>query len=658
MPVAEKHFFGYDMFMKHLIFLTLFITFCLPVYAEEIDGKAYLKKGKNELESKNYKDAIASLSEAEKEFPLLGDYALLWLSDAYHENGDHKESLKTTRILLKKYPRSPLVKKSRSREMREAEEVSEENIDHLYETYVKDYPGDTEMRYLYAEWLKKNGKKDKAKSIFKDIYVEAGSFSEIAYSELSPSDIRVEDMIKRASNLIKMMDYKNAESALRSALAKDDGSLRDEILKDLGLSLFKQKKYLDAARVYKKARERYWEVRSLYRAGEKEAVHSALDTLLQSKDKRFGSLLIALASDKRRDGNIEEALRIYQIVMEQFHSDSEDALWGVGWTYFLTGEYTKATDIFTRLYGTYNDPKYLYWKARSIEAAGEDASKIYPASTGRERAFYNVMSYVRTKGHKEQSSIADVQKFVKTITPVKGTPLALKKIERIEALLDLGLSKEALSEMILISKNTDSLENILYICSKFLELGEYKHVVRSAVKVPYNDELHHFLYPLAYRGIVEDFSGKYNIDPLLVLSIIREESRFDSEARSPAGALGLMQLMPQTAYRLNTKLKLGINSSHDIFNVKNNLHAGIYYLSHLMKEFGSYAYALAVYNAGEEVVKKWLQKGSYKSVDEFIEDIPYSETRNYVKRVLTTFFEYKRASATADGIIEIPVEKL
>ncbi len=644
--------------MKRFLFLILFITFCLPAYAEETDGKALLKKGKIDLENKKYKDAISRLSEAEKAFPLLGDYALLWLSDAYHENGDHKDSLMTTRILLKKYPRSPLVKKSRSREMREAEEVSEENIGHLYETYIKDYPGDTEIKYLYAEWLKKNGNKDQAKSIFKNIYIEAGSFSETAYSELSSSDIRGEDMIKRASNLIKMMDYKNAESTLRSALAKDNGSLRNEILKDLGLSLFKQKKYLEAAEVYKKAGERYWEVRSLYRAGEKEAVHSALDTLLQSKDKRFGSLLIAVASDKRKDGNIEEALKIYQIVTEQFPQDSEDALWGIGWTYFLTKEYAKATDVFARLYSTYNDPKYLYWKARSIEAAGEDASKVYIANTGRERAFYSIMSYVKAKGHNDQSNTADIQKFVKTITPAKGEPLALKKIERIEALLDLGLSKEALLEMILVSKNIDSIEDVLYICSRLLELGEYKYVVRSAVKVPYNDELHHFLYPLAYRGTVENFSGKYNMDPLLVLSIIREESRFDSEARSPAGALGLMQLMPQTAYRLNTKLKLGINSSHDVLNVKNNLHVGIYYLSHLMKEFGSYVYAIAAYNAGEEVVKKWLQKGNYKSVDEFIEDIPYSETRNYVKRVLTTFFEYKRASATTDGIIEMSLEKL
>jgi soluble lytic murein transglycosylase len=70
----------------------------------------------------------------------------------------------------------------------------------------------------------------------------------------------------------------------------------------------------------------------------------------------------------------------------------------------------------------------------------------------------------------------------------------------------------------------------------------------------------------------------------------------------------------------------------------------------LIKEFGSYAYALAAYNAGEEKVRKWIQKGNYKSIDEFIEDIPYSETRNYVKRIMTTFFEYKRSSGEEETI--------
>ncbi len=233
-----------------------------------------------------------------------------------------------------------------------------------------------------------------------------------------------------------------------------------------------------------------------------------------------------------------------------------------------------------------------------------------------------------------------------------------KKIDRIEALCDLGLSQEALLELIHISKEIGSIEELLYICSKLQELGEYKHLVRLVEKVPYMEELHQFRYPLAYKEIIEDLSVKYNIDPFLVLSVVREESRFDPEIKSIAGAIGLMQLMPKTAFRLDSKLKLGIKGTHELVDIKKNLHIGIFYLSNLIKEFGSYTYAIAAYNAGEEIVKKWLQNRNYKSVDEFIEDIPYSETRNYAKRVISTFFEYKRFSSMKDGVIEISLEKL
>ncbi|MCJ7483317.1 MAG: tetratricopeptide repeat protein, partial [Thermodesulfovibrionales bacterium] len=105
--------------------LILFLTFCFPVYGEDLDGKAYFQKGRNEFNNGRYEDAIVSLTSAGKEFPILGDYALLWLSDAYHETGNQKESLETIRTLLKQYPHSPLVKKSRTREIKEASEVSE-----------------------------------------------------------------------------------------------------------------------------------------------------------------------------------------------------------------------------------------------------------------------------------------------------------------------------------------------------------------------------------------------------------------------------------------------------------------------------------------------------------------------------------------------------
>jgi soluble lytic murein transglycosylase len=638
---------------RFLVFIMVFVISCLPVHSDEINGKTSLQKGKDQLEKKKFQDAISSLSQAEKEFPLLGDYALLWLSDAYHETGNHPESLKAVRKLLKKYPLSPLARRARFAEIREAEEVSEDGVGTLYESYLKDFPDDSEMKFLYACWLKKDGQTDKAKSVFKDVYTDAGPFSGMAYSELSSADITAEDLVKRASNLLKAADYRGAESDLRSAIKKDDGSLKNEILGSLGLSLFRQRKYLEAADVYKSLKDRYWEIRALYRAGEKEKVNSAVDELSRGRDRRFGSILVALASDRRRDGDFKEALNMYRTVIDRYPSEQEDALWGMGWTYLRSGEYKKASGIFSRLYGTYGDSKYLYWKARSLQKDGLDASGLYQALLGKEREFYSIMTYALNK-----ESTGKNWKFIKGVTPAKGVPKAQRKMDRIEALIELGLSKEALSELIYVSQDIDSIEDIPYLCLKFQELGNYRYSVRLAARAPYTEELQSCLYPRVHWDIVNRISAQYDIDPLLVLSIIREESRFDPGARSAAGALGLMQLMPATAHRFNSTVKVRLKNSHDIFEVENNIRIGVCYLSHLIKEFGSYTYAIAAYNAGEDMVREWLKKGQYGSADQFIEDIPYDETRNYVKKVLTSFFEYKRMTATGDGAVEIPVGKL
>ncbi|MEW6585959.1 MAG: transglycosylase SLT domain-containing protein [Nitrospirota bacterium] len=642
--------------MKRLLFVPVLALFIGSAYGEEMDGKACLQKGKLELDSGKYENAAASLSMAEKKFPLLGDYALFWMAEAHHENGNHRESLAAIRSLLRKYPDSPLTKRSRSAEVREAAEISEDGVYDSFEAHLRDYPKDAEMKYLFAKWLKKEERKEKAESIFKEIYISAGPFADLAGAELSPGDICTEDMLRRASNLNGRYEYRDAESLLRTALLKDEGQSKHEILKGLGFSLFRQKKYLEASEMYKLAGERYWEIRSLYRAGEKDKVCSSMDELLAAEDSRFASLLLSIAADKRREGRTEEALTLYRNVAEGFPQGREDALWGIGWTNYLAGKYAEAAETFSGLHEEHGDYKYLYWKARSLEAAGESeaAVKVYRRVNEVGRGFYGLLSSARSNGT-HHSKEGRVSKFRK---PVKGKPPVSKSFDRFDVLLEFGLHREAASEMIHAANRAGSPEDIAALCGKFEEMGEYKHSVRLAAKVPSLEQVQSCLYPLAYWDTVESLSEKYGINPFLILSVIREESRFDADARSPAGAIGLMQLMPQTALRLDRSLKLGIRNTRDILQVKNNLHLGVSYLSRLIGQFGSYAHAVAAYNAGEEAVRRWVATGRFRAVDEFIEDIPYTETRNYVKRVLASFFEYNRLFSVDESGFENSPEKL
>lgn len=153
-----------------------------------------------------------------------------------------------------------------------------------------------------------------------------------------------------------------------------------------------------------------------------------------------------------------------------------------------------------------------------------------------------------------------------------------------------------------------------------------------------------FLYPFVYPELILKVSRFHGIDPYLLLSIIREESRYNPEAISPAGAIGLMQIMPYTAERLIKTGALGNISNktnHLLYNPEFNIQLGASYLKRLLEQYKEIPVAIAAYNAGESAVDSWLRKG-YSSMDEFIEDIPYGETMNYVKRVLTTYERYLR----------------
>ncbi|MEE9241324.1 MAG: transglycosylase SLT domain-containing protein [bacterium] len=132
-------------------------------------------------------------------------------------------------------------------------------------------------------------------------------------------------------------------------------------------------------------------------------------------------------------------------------------------------------------------------------------------------------------------------------------------------------------------------------------------------------------------------------DPLLVNSIIKAESLFDRNALSRAGAIGLMQLMPATGRRVAKKLKIRVRSNAQLFEPEINLRLGAYHLGDLVRDFkGEVVPAIASYNAGRRVVKRWWQKRKNESIETFIERIPYQETRNYVKKVLGYLQEYRR----------------
>lgn len=148
------------------------------------------------------------------------------------------------------------------------------------------------------------------------------------------------------------------------------------------------------------------------------------------------------------------------------------------------------------------------------------------------------------------------------------------------------------------------------------------------------------IYRQDYSEYVERYAKEYNVDPLLIYSIIKAESNFDDEAVSGKGATGLMQLMDNTAKEIATNESLEYVSNESLFDPETNIKLGVKYFADLIAIFKNEAVALAAYNAGMGTVQGWIDKGTIKADGSDIENIPYNETNMYVRKILNDYGIY------------------
>lgn len=152
-----------------------------------------------------------------------------------------------------------------------------------------------------------------------------------------------------------------------------------------------------------------------------------------------------------------------------------------------------------------------------------------------------------------------------------------------------------------------------------------------------------YLYPYPYQELVELYAKANGVDSALVASVIMNESRFQNDARSPRGAIGLMQIMPETAQWIAVQLGDDNFSLEKLREPETNIRYGVWYLAELQREFaGNNILALAAYNAGRGTVRDWIEEGDWPWTFHALDKIPYPETRSYVKNVLQNRIRYEK----------------
>ena len=148
------------------------------------------------------------------------------------------------------------------------------------------------------------------------------------------------------------------------------------------------------------------------------------------------------------------------------------------------------------------------------------------------------------------------------------------------------------------------------------------------------------VYKLEYTEYVKKYANEYNVDEYLIYAIIKAESNFKQDAVSHRGAKGLMQLMYSTAEDISKRIDIELNEDN-ILDPDININLGTKYISMLIQKYNNTNLALAAYNAGSGNVDGWIEKGTLKSDGTDIENVPFTETNNYVRKILRDYEIYK-----------------
>ncbi len=628
------------------------------------------------VETGQYNEVITRLVLDSGETYLFTDY-LLFLSamDAYTK-GDYYQSLEYIDKFLSLYQGTYLSKDVRLLKIKALYATLDEQdiwpeIDGCFEKnacyysitlkeikdYLKDFPSDQEARYLYARTLKRAGMEREAGNIFKSLYIKADRYYTELKNEVSPDDLTTEEIIRMSKNLRRSLRLKESESLLLTRLNKLAGSEKKPLYTSLADTYFRMKDYSKAASYYQKADNVQKAAISYYRAGDYALFENMLELARDKKTKETCTLFLLKGIQKRRDMKFDEALKIFRTAYRNYPCE-EESLWHIAWTEYLMGDFLSASYNFRDLYSLHRKPGYLYWQARSLESLGQNAKRLYSSIAGD--SFYALLGRMRSGGITLTSGRLKLGNTLKKeVTNFDGgidnlsnpsrakTPESVDfpdslslTFKRADFLNSVGLRDYAIKEI--DSYRPEGDYDRLKICRYLQSLGAFNESFRCANKLKRYPGTSVLLYPAVYSDIVNKISADYNIDPLVIFSVMREESRFNRKAISRSGALGLMQLMPFTARRMAKSLgyETGLLSDNEIMNPDLNITLGSYYLGQLISEFGSVPVAVAAYNAGESAVRRWLEANKYNEVDEFIEDIPYKETRLYVKKVLRSYFKY------------------
>ncbi len=662
-------------------------AFALQKATGALGNRAALALGYYDYGKAHYGQAATWLKMAQSDV-LLRDYALYWSSQANLALNRNAEALAQLQEFRKDYPDSVITDQALQSLGVAALAANQPAV---ILAALDGYPqtaGKPALLFLRGEAREQSGQPLQAAADYQTIYLhfplsdqarEAGQKLNFLRSSLGEklNAIPIEQQIEHASTIFgahQWGDARNEYSRLLPQLAGADRERAELRIMECGVALGAGISALSSLKISDPDvdAERYNTVANYYRdrPSESQMIAAVESAVAGAPDSRWAESALFLA------GNYywvqldrDRAAAYYKRLSDNFPAaaDALPAQWRLTWAAILKRQPDATADLaehLRRFPGSQFSPDALYWLGRLSEEAGNSAlARTYYAKL-LERFPQNYFATTAVKRLRAlgpgPASEADILATIPPVPP--ALPLgdtipaaAANRQLRADSLRTIGFDASAELELHAAYAETGEPRLLLEAAQEALNAGHVGAAIATIRQIypqlewrPFGQvprEVWLTAYAMPFESSIVARSATAGVDPMLTAGLIRQESAYDPEAHSHANAFGLMQLLPKTARRFAKQAKVRY-STPMLFEPDYNIHLGTIYFAGLQRDFGSVESALAAYNAGEDRVAFWTSGQSYREPAEFVDSIPFTETREYVEIVTRNADIYRKLYGT------------
>jgi soluble lytic murein transglycosylase len=649
---------------------------------------ARLGRGVRLIAEGKFAAALPLVSAADLSTTPLAHYARYYAGVALHELGRNSEADAALAPVVDAEPEGYVSEAAAQRlaevalSLNESERAADILDDLADETLL--VPEDVFLRLGTA--AEAAGERDDALAAYRRVYYEYPLSAQAADAQdgierlqtvslLPPDRYKLE--LDRAERLFDARRWAQARAAfvpLARAASGDDRALVAIRIAECDYYLDRHRASRDALRPYLdggplETEARFFHLTATRALGDRDTYISlARQLVAEHPDSSWAEeTLNNLASHHITNDEEDDADRVFREMVRRFPKGryGDRAAWKIGWRSYKAGRYAEAADIFETAAVTYPRadfrPSWLYWSGRAYDQVGDTAAanaRYRLTASDYFNTYYGRLASKMLASRHEPA----VQPIVQVDTVAAAAP-AVPTDAVIRALISAELYDDALREVQyaqrawgdsaalqataayirhrrgLQAKSRDRFNDVRGAIT-LMRRAYPQFMAAGGERLP--ADVLRVIFPLDYWPLIKKYSDAHGLDPYLMAALIAQESTFTPDVRSAANAVGLMQLIAPTARTVARQIGIRRFSTGMLTQPETNIRLGMKYFKDNVERFGGAHFALAAYNAGPHRVVRWKAERPGFTQDEFIDDIPFQETQNYVKRILGTADDYRR----------------